>query len=95
MASDALEKGKQRKAAVLAAMQAKAKTPQKALLATPQPTKRVRGKVTPLQDPTPSTKTPDAKNPRVGESAKKSLFRISSAISLINLAIEIYMVPVI
>ena len=91
VASEALEKGKQRKEAVLAAMNAKkqlkemppATHPSIAAAQTPKPTKRIRSKVTPVPQEfaTPSTKTPDAKNPKLGESAKKALFGILSALA--------------
>ena len=75
VACEALEKGKQRKEAVLLAMQQKSQKTQPPMGQTPnQPSKRVRGKVTPTVLTTPSTKTPDAKNPRLGGSAKKALF---------------------
>ena len=53
-----------------------------AMSATPVPKKRIRSKLTPLavEQKTPSTATPDAKNPKVEVDCKRSLFRYLFAI---------------
>ena len=84
VAMDALALARQRRDVVQTLMKKKQQggQPQESM-STPAPVrKRIRAKVTPMADlqRTPSTKTPDAKNPKTEEQVRRELFRSLSNI---------------